>query len=207
VAVPPANHPVTVAAHVEVPVPSAVHPVPAAQHAEVPVLPAATPAQAVVSHPDVARVATHSGIGQGGRNSAHGAPIVPPTTVLASAAVAPALAVPRTMATVGPRAAIARSSNVATGIGRPRSGASEEATPTVQFAAATSQQAAHSFWQVLVHRFPDALGRREPVVIRFEHGGTVFWRVRAEGFGSLLEAQTLCARMRAGGQACFVPRS
>jgi hypothetical protein len=44
-------------------------------------------------------------------------------------------------------------------------------------------------------------------VIRFEHAGTVFWRVRTEGFGTLAEAQTLCARMRAGGQPCFVPRS
>jgi hypothetical protein len=77
----------------------------------------------------------------------------------------------------------------------------------VQFAAAPSQEAAHTFWQVLVHRFPDALGQREPVVIRFEHDGTVFWRVRAEGCGALSEAQNLCARMRAGGQACFVPPS
>ncbi len=66
-----------------------------------------------------------------------------------------------------------------------------------------SREAAQSFWQVLVHRFPEALGQREPVVIRFEHDGAVFWRVRAEGFASLSEAQTLCARMRAGCQACF----
>jgi hypothetical protein len=77
----------------------------------------------------------------------------------------------------------------------------------VQFAAATSVEAADSFWQGLRHRFPDALGQREPVVIRFAHGGTVFWRVRAEGFGTLGEARTVCSRMRADGQDCFVPRS
>jgi SPOR domain len=79
--------------------------------------------------------------------------------------------------------------------------------PMVQFAAATSEETAHSFWQSLVHRFPDALSQREPTVIRYEHGGTVFWRVRTEGFDTVSEAQALCAKMRAGGQNCFVPRS
>jgi hypothetical protein len=80
-------------------------------------------------------------------------------------------------------------------------------TTMVQFTAAGSQEAAFSFWQDLVHRFPDDLGQREPVVIRFEHDGMVFWRVRTEGFGGLSEAQTLCARMHAGGQDCYVARS
>jgi hypothetical protein len=77
----------------------------------------------------------------------------------------------------------------------------------VQFAAATSEETAHSFWQSLVHKFPDALSQREPTVVRYEHGGTVFWRVRTEGFDTVSEAQALCAKMRAGGQNCFVPRS
>ena len=85
--------------------------------------------------------------------------------------------------------------------------ARDEASPMVQFAAAPSEEAAHSFWRVLVHRFPEALGQREAVVLRFERGGTVFWRVRTEGFDTLSEAQSLCNRMRAGGQDCFVPRS
>jgi Flp pilus assembly protein TadD len=79
--------------------------------------------------------------------------------------------------------------------------------PMVQFAAATSEETAHSFWQNLVHKFPDALGQREPTVVRYERGGTVFWRVRTEGFDTVSEAQALCAKMRAGGQNCFVPRS
>jgi Flp pilus assembly protein TadD len=78
---------------------------------------------------------------------------------------------------------------------------------SVQFAAMASEESAHSFWRDLVHRFPEALGQREPTVIRFARGGTVFWRVRTEGFGTALEAQSLCARMRADGQDCFVPRS
>lgn len=82
-----------------------------------------------------------------------------------------------------------------------------EPGPAIQFAATVSEESAHTFWQSLVRRFPDALGQREPTVMRFEHGGTVFWRLRTEGFDTLTEAQTLCARMRADGQACFVARS
>jgi Flp pilus assembly protein TadD len=83
----------------------------------------------------------------------------------------------------------------------------DSTAPAVQFAAATSEEAAHAFWQNLVRRFPDALSQRAPTVIRFEHGGTVFWRVRTEGFNTAADALSLCARMRAGGQDCFVPRS
>jgi hypothetical protein len=90
---------------------------------------------------------------------------------------------------------------------RTRTAGGDESRTMVQFAATSSEESARSFWQVLVHRFPDALGRRDPVVLRFEHDGTVFWRVRTEGFADLAEAQTLCARMRADGQPCFVPRS
>jgi Flp pilus assembly protein TadD len=83
-----------------------------------------------------------------------------------------------------------------------------DATETaVQFAATASEESARSFWQSLVHRFPAVLGQRTPTVIRFERDGAVFWRVRTEGFDTVTEAQALCARMRAGGQACFVPRS
>jgi Flp pilus assembly protein TadD len=198
------------------PLPPSFHPLTTA-HAEVPVLPTsirgiaqprnatATPVRSDAGRINPARAAAPVGTSQAGRNFVQSAPAAPPT-VMASAAIAPALALPRTAANVGPYVAVAKA-NAATETARARTGGSDEASTMVQFAAATSQEAAHSFWKVLVHRFPDALGQREPVVIRFERDGTVFWRVRAEGFGSLSEAQTLCARMRAGGQACFVPRS
>jgi hypothetical protein len=79
--------------------------------------------------------------------------------------------------------------------------------PAVQFIAAPSEDAALAFWHALVRRFPDFLGQREPRVIRVELGGKVFWRLRTEGFDSASDALALCARMRAGGQDCFVPRS
>jgi Flp pilus assembly protein TadD len=185
---------------------------------EPPVLPASTAgrgksedasvsvARSDSAQPEVAKVVARPAMVQGDRNSAQAAPTAPasPTTVLASAGIAPVLAVPRPQATVVPHAASARSGEVATETGPARG---DETATMVQFAAAPSMEAAHSFWQSLVHRFPEDLGHREPVVIRFEHDGTVFWRLRAEGFTSLSDAQTLCARMRAGGQACFVPRS
>jgi hypothetical protein len=76
----------------------------------------------------------------------------------------------------------------------------------VQFAAIGSEEAAHSFWQSLVHRYPDVLGQRAPIVIRFDHKGAVLWRVRTEE-ATLADAQALCAHMRAIGQDCFVPKS
>ena len=191
------------------PLPPAYRPATTAARPDAPVLPAASATRADVARTDVARVAAPSAVGRAGRNSGQTAPTVPAasTTVLASASVAPALASLPALAKVGPHPSAAKGSDATARPGSARSGGTDEAAPMVQFAAATSKEAAHSFWQVLVHRFPDALGQREPVVIRFEHDGTVFWRVRAEGFASLSEAQTLCARMRAGGQACFVPRS
>ena len=77
----------------------------------------------------------------------------------------------------------------------------------VQFAAAPSEEAAQAFWRNLVQRFPDVLGQREPLVIRFQLNGTVFWRLRTDGFQSVEDAQSLCAQVRASGQNCFVVRS
>jgi hypothetical protein len=127
------------------------------------------------------------------------------SSVYVAMATAPAQVAPETPRKSGPRDAAATSSDDAAAA--PRIARDDETSAMVQFAATASEESARSFWQDLVHRFPAVLGGREPVVVRFEHGGTVFWRVRAEGFASLSEAQTLCARMRADGQACFVPRS
>lgn len=102
-----------------------------------------------------------------------------------------------------PRAYAARESDPAPA----RIASRDRSSPTVQFAAAPTEEAAHAYWRDLVRRFPKVLGQLEPSVIRFEHGGSVFWRVRTEGFGTVSEAQALCSRMRADGQDCFVPRS
>jgi hypothetical protein len=85
--------------------------------------------------------------------------------------------------------------------------AHEGKVPAVQFSASPSEHAANAFWQSLVHKYPDTLGQREASVSRVQRGGTVFWRLRTEGFDSVSQAQSLCSRMRAFGQNCFVPRS
>jgi hypothetical protein len=85
--------------------------------------------------------------------------------------------------------------------------AHEGKVPAVQFSASPSEHAANAFWQSLVHKYPDTLGQHQASVTRFQRGGTVFWRLRTEGFDSVSQAQSLCSRMRAFGQNCFVPRS
>ena len=210
----PASPPPTAVAQTVAPI------VPGATARGVPPAIAALPAtQPVAPHKDVAATVMRSAMDEANRHSRPTAPAAG-TTMLASAAIAPALVAPRIPATVSPHIpvtvsaripatvrphAAARLSSAGTETAPRRNAGGDEIAPVVQLAAAPSKEAAQSFWHVLVHRFPDALGQRQPVVVRFEHDGTVFWRVRAEGFDSLSEAQTLCAHMRAGGQACFVP--
>ncbi len=120
-----------------------------------------------------------------------------PTPTAAATATTPTATTPTAAATRDGDATFPRAA-LATG---------DDSTPMVQFAATASEVSARLFWQALVHRFPDALAQREPVVVRYVRDGEVFWRVRTEGFVNLAEAQTLCAQMRADGQPCFVPRS
>ena len=159
---------------------------------------------AETARPEPAHAVSPSSPGSPG--SPVGLPMAAPGAAPAVTAVAMARPVPEMSPKVLPHVPATNEGNDR-GPAQVRTAARDDGSPMVQLAAVTSEEAAHSFWQVLVHRFPDALGQREPVVIRFERGGTVFWRVRTEGFTSASEAQTLCARLHAGGQDCFVPRS
>ena len=76
--------------------------------------------------------------------------------------------------------------------------------PMVQFSAAPSEAAANALWSELLQRFPGMLSNHEPIVIRVERGNSVFWRLRTEA-GNPGEARTLCSRLRAAGQDCFIP--
>jgi Flp pilus assembly protein TadD len=77
----------------------------------------------------------------------------------------------------------------------------------VQLVAAPSETAAEGEWRNLVHRFPDLLGHREPIVIRVDLGGRIYWRLRTGGFASTAEARAVCSHLHALRQDCFVPRS
>ena len=130
-----------------------------------------------------------------------GAPVPAATAPVATAPVAVAPVTAASVETRGPVPA-----PVGGDPGRPAT-ARMGSGPAVQFAAAPSEEAAQSYWLELVQRFPAVLGQRAPLVIRFQLNGTVFWRLRTDGFASMEDAQSLCAQMRSGGQDCFVARS
>lgn len=129
---------------------------------------------------------------------------VPPRAALPEAAPAQVNA-PAPARTVAPvRLAAARIEDKPTAT--PRADATSQPA-LVQFAAAPTEAGAMAFWEQLHARFPDALNGMTPVVVRAERNGSTFWRVRAEGPGGGTRASALCAKMRAAGQDCFVPRS
>lgn len=65
------------------------------------------------------------------------------------------------------------------------------------------EDAAHRAWRELSRRHPDLLGTLTPRVDMVEHGGRRLWRLQA---GPLARdrAQSLCARLKAGGTPCLV---
>jgi len=75
----------------------------------------------------------------------------------------------------------------------------------VQIAAVREKEAARAFRQRMQRRYPDVLGDLEVTVQRAELADRgVFWRVRGGSFASREAAESLCARLKAEGQGCFV---
>ena len=74
----------------------------------------------------------------------------------------------------------------------------------VQLAALTSEEAAHTEWQLLSKRMPDLLHGRQPNYSRTERDGHTFWRVRTSGFADVAQARTFCEHVRAKAGACSV---
>jgi hypothetical protein len=110
----------------------------------------------------------------------------PPAAAIAAIPEEPASPAKPAAAQVAPR--------VATGAG-----------PQVQLAALPSEDAAKAEWQRLVHKMPELLGGRAPVVTRIERtDGKVFWRLRTSGFPDIAQATAFCEKVRAKGGGCML---
>jgi hypothetical protein len=72
----------------------------------------------------------------------------------------------------------------------------------VQLAALGSEQAAMTEWRRLSHRMPSLLEGRQPVVLRYDHDGKVYYRLRTGGFVDIAQATAFCQQVRAQGNGC-----
>lgn len=79
-------------------------------------------------------------------------------------------------------------------------------TPAVQLAALQSEPAAMEEWQRLTRKMPALLGDRHPAVVRADHDGKTFYRLRTGGFADIAKATAFCEQVRAKGGGCALAR-
>ena len=72
----------------------------------------------------------------------------------------------------------------------------------VQLAALDSEAAARKSWGRLQSQYASLFGDRQPAIVRAEHNGTVFYRLRVKGFASTAQASAFCQQVKAHGLAC-----
>jgi D-alanyl-D-alanine carboxypeptidase len=73
----------------------------------------------------------------------------------------------------------------------------------VQIGAYSNAQRVAAAWNVAARRY-GALRAYTPMSARFSSGKGTFYRLSVKGFGSVGEANSLCASIRRGGGTCFV---
>jgi hypothetical protein len=74
----------------------------------------------------------------------------------------------------------------------------------VQLAALQSEAAAMNEWHRLERRMPGLLDGKQPTVMKVQHDGRVFYRLRTGGFSGSGEAGKFCSEVKAKGGGCTV---
>ncbi len=77
----------------------------------------------------------------------------------------------------------------------------------VQVAALGSEAEAQRMWESVSTRYAGIIEGRESLIVRFDRGDRVFFRLRLAGFASSSEATLFCTRLRAASQPCFTAAS
>jgi hypothetical protein len=113
--------------------------------------------------------------------------------------------VPRVPPAAPPRPAEARATEA-----RPAEARRTEPRPAahggtlVQLAALQSEAAAMAEWHRLERRMPGLLNGKSPSVMKVEHDGRVFYRLRTGGFSGNSQAGQFCSQIKAKGGGCTI---
>lgn len=76
--------------------------------------------------------------------------------------------------------------------------------PLVQLAALQSEAAAMNEWHRLERRMPGLMTGKSPTVMKVEHDGRVFYRLRTGGFSDNSQAGQFCGEVKAKGGGCTI---